>query len=72
MVGLVLPAVRMWVAMAAVAAATVEEPRAVPQTGGRLAAHGKCEPITIPLCANIAYNMGANGPRAKIRSHKIR
>jgi len=42
--------------LGAVAAATVEEPRAEPQTGGRVASHGKCEPITIPLCANIAYN----------------
>ena len=53
-----VPVARMWVMMVAavVAAATVEEPRAVPQTRGRLASHGKCEPITIPLCANIAYN----------------
>ena len=48
----------------------IEMPRAEPQTGSRgskrnqlgpsgpsgQATHGKCEPITIPLCANIEYN----------------
>ena len=35
-------------------------PRAEPQTGlrgGKHAHNAKCEPITIPLCTNIEYNM---------------
>ena len=41
----------------------VSLPRAEPQTGGRSQLGGKhstnpkCEPITIPLCTNIEYNM---------------
>ena len=40
-----------------------QEPRAQPLSGKRPGqgppgvTHGKCEPITIPLCANIEYNM---------------
>ena len=34
-----------------------QEPRAQPLKGPPGVTHGKCEPITIPLCANIEYNM---------------